>query len=115
MQIRRTAIARSASSAIVDCGPIRSNRERGAQSTDGGDGAARRDGGTGRSIGLGVTTRDDHQYFAAYGAVGVAVRVGPGRFFVELGARVASDAHGRTGFASPAGWSLIAGYRLGLR
>ena len=67
------------------------------------------------SIQSGVTTRDDHQYFAAYGAVGVAVRAGPGRFFVELGARVASDAHGRTGFASPAGWSLIAGYRLGLR
>jgi hypothetical protein len=63
----------------------------------------------------GVVLRDDHQVFAVYGAAGVAVRVGPGRIFFELGGRGGADAHGTTGVFNPSGWSLVAGYRLGLR
>jgi hypothetical protein len=65
------------------------------------------------SVERGVTNRDDPRYFAVYGALGLAARAGPGRLFLEVGVRVSADVQGAI---SPAtGWSLVAGYRLGLR
>ena len=67
------------------------------------------------SVERGVAYGDDHSYFAVYGALGVAARAGPGRLFLEVGARVGAEVHDGNRYSAPTGWSLLAGYRLGLR
>ena len=68
------------------------------------------------TVDRGVSTRDDLPSFAVYGAVGAGGRVGPGRIVFEIGGRLDTEptftAMGQT---SALGWSLVAGYRLGVR
>jgi hypothetical protein len=57
----------------------------------------------------------DRQLFAVYAAGGLGVRAGPGSLVVEIGGREGVQTHFGDQPSSPSGWSLMGGYRVGVR
>jgi hypothetical protein len=69
----------------------------------------------GQPLRTGVIASDDRQYVSVYGALGVGVPVGPGFVVFEIGGRGSVQTHIRDDKSTASGWSLILGYRVGLR